>query len=340
MKHWTAKQKRLFWILACVAICIAAAVCIAALGKDASVTDYSDAANWAYYGEGPGKDTDLFIVCPTVDMGRDGNHNMSLADEKTKSNFVGALNMERGIYGDVATLYAPYYRQAAFPVYSMPAEEAEQYFAIAYEDVRAAFKQYLAQSPTDRPLILAGFSQGSDMVLRLLKDFFDDPACQERLVAAYCIGWRVTDDDLAACPWLRMAQGADDTGVIVAFNTEAEDVTDSLLVPAGVKTYAINPLNWRTDGTYADASLNKGACFTDYSGAITKEIPALTGAYLDPARGTLKAPDIVAADYSNKLFPDGVYHLYDYQFFYRNLQENVALRVEAYLRQAALDEAA
>ena len=31
------------------------------------------------------------------------------------------------------------------------------------------------------------------------------------------------------------------------------------------------------------------------------------------------------------IFSEGVYHLYDYQFFYRNLQENVGARVNAYL---------
>jgi hypothetical protein len=28
---------------------------------------------------------------------------------------------------------------------------------------------------------------------------------------------------------------------------------------------------------------------------------------------------------------EGVYHLYDYQFFYRNLQQNVQTRLAAYL---------
>ena len=79
-----------------------------------------------------------------------------------------------------------------------------------------------------------------------------------------------------------MAAGPDDTGVIVSFNSEAEDINDSLLIPEGTKTLAINPLNWKTDSTPADKSMNLGACFTDYSGAITTEIPGLTGAYLDP----------------------------------------------------------
>ena len=32
-------------------------------------------------------------------------------------------------------------------------------------------------------------------------------------------------------------------------------------------------------------------------------------------------------------FEEGVYHLYDYQFFYRNLEENVQARLAAYLAQ-------
>ena len=31
------------------------------------------------------------------------------------------------------------------------------------------------------------------------------------------------------------------------------------------------------------------------------------------------------------IFAEGVYHLYDYQFFYRNLQKNVEVRLDAYL---------
>ena len=307
--------------------------------KAYDAADYTESSNWAYWNVGD-KDVDLFLVCPTVDMGSAGNFNMSLQDEKTKAGFLGALNMERGIYEGEASLYAPYYRQVTFPVYAMEADEAQGYFSLAYEDVRAAFLYYMEHSAKDRPLILAGFSQGSDMVLRLLKEFFDDPDYQDRLVAAYCIGWRITDQDLTECPWLEMAETADDTGAIVSFNTEAVDVTESLLVPAGVKTHAINPLNWKTDGTPAAASENLGACFTDYSGKIKKEVSALTGAYLDPVRGTLKAPDIDPADYSNSLFPDGVYHLDDYQFFYRNLQQNVEQRVDAYFTKGEAGKAA
>ena len=107
-----------------------------------------------------------------------------------------------------------------------------------------------------------------------------------------------------------------------------------MIVPEGVRTLSINPLNWRTDSIYADKSLNLGACFTDYSGTIIEEIPCLTGAYIDPERGTLKAVEVPSGEYSSSLFGDGVYHLYDYQFFFRNLEENVIARTEAWLDES------
>ena len=302
----------------------------------AEALDYSSPEHWSYWAEGEGKDADLFLICPTVAMGEEGVTNADVTDETYRASFTGALNMELGIYSDVCTVYAPYYRQATLPVYEMDPAEADPAFETAYQDVRAAFLYYTENCDPQRPLILAGFSQGADMSIRLMEEFFGDEQYASRLVADYAIGWRVTDEDMAKHPHLKMAQGADDTGVIIAFNSESEDTDDSLLVPAGVKTYAINPLNWRTDSTPADPSLNKGACFTDYGGNILSELPGLCGGYLDQDRGTLKVTGIEKEEYPGGLFPDGVYHLYDYQFFFRNLQENVAQRLTAFLAQSRM----
>lgn len=301
-----------------------------------SGTDYSKPENWAYFdAETEGRDADVFFICPSVYSGSDDACNMSLSDQETKESFFGAINMEKGIYDQNSRFFAPYYRQIGLNVYEMPEEDREPYLEIAYEDVKDAFEYYWETCNDGRPIILAGFSQGADMCLRLMKDFFAQDDRMEQLVACYAIGWRVTEDDLQEFPHLKMASGESDTGVIVSFNSEAETVTDSLMIPAGTRTLAINPLNWKTDSTFADKSLNKGACFTDYSGSILTEIPELTGAYLDPIRGALKLPDVSPADYPAGLsiFTDGIYHLYDYQFFYRNLQENVQTRIRTYMQQ-------
>lgn len=293
---------------------------------------YADPANWAYcQSDTDGKTADVFFINPVVYLGDEEHLFWSEYDEDTKAAFVGAINMEKGIYDADARFFAPFYHQAALSAYYLPAQEAEPIFQSAYQEIKDAFLYYMEHYNNGRPIILAGFSQGGDMAIRLLKDVFADPAINKLLVACYAIGWRITEEELADNPHMRFAEGEKDTGVVIAFNSEADFIEESLILPKDMHTLAINPLNWTTDGTPADKSLNLGACFTDYSGAITVETPQLTGAYIDDVRGALKITDVEASDFPGVLFEDGVYHLYDYQFFYRNLQQNVQVRLESYL---------
>ncbi|MCR5790607.1 MAG: DUF3089 domain-containing protein [Lachnospiraceae bacterium] len=295
--------------------------------------DYAKEENWAYFGEGEDKAADLFLICPTVDVGDE--FVMSLDDTKTKEHFLGALNMERGIYEGDTRMYAPYYRQGAMKIYSMTPEEREPYLEYAYDDISEAFHYYLDHENNDRPIVLAGFSQGADMCYRLLEEYFDDETLYDRLVAVYAIGWPVTEEMTKEFPQIKPAQAADDTGVVVSFDCEAPEVTDTFITPAGTKAVTINPLNWKTDSTPADPSENLGACFTDYDGNIKNEEKGLCGCYIDEERGIVKVPELDAATYPAVVpgLPEGAYHIYDYQFFFRNLEQNVHERVESYLNQ-------
>lgn len=293
---------------------------------------YAQTENWAYLPEKPDKAVDVFFVAPTVYGGNEQQVNMPIDDAKARKSFLGATNMEKGIYDTDCNFYAPYYRQTSLFSYDkMEPQQQEGYLSYAYGDVKAAFEYYLANENGGRPIVLAGFSQGADMVIRLLKDEFSDPTLQGQLVAAYVIGSDITQEELAQYPQLKMAQGENDIGVIVSFCSESPETSSSIIVPD--KTIGINPLNWKTDATPAEASLNKGACFTNYEGEIKEEIPALCGAYLDTERGTLKVTGVTPQQYPGGLsfLEDGNYHLYDYQFFYRNLQKNVSVRVKQYL---------
>lgn len=298
---------------------------------NAAPLDYADTGSWAYFSEGSGKDADLFLIAPTVYKG--SAPNMPAADKKLRQKFIGALNMERGIFEDTARMYAPYYAQASLELVQMTQEAQEACLRTAYEDVSAAFSYYLAHENGGRPIILAGFSQGANMCYRLLEEYFGDPVRSDQLIAVYALGWSCTEDMVQKYPQIKPAQSADDLGTVISFDCEAPEVTETFITPRGVKAYAINPLNWKTDGTPADRSLNTGACFTTQSGAVQSEIPQLCGCYLDEARGVLKVTDIQPTDYPPQIdgFPKGAYHIYDYQFFFRNLQENVRVRTNAYL---------
>ena len=305
-------------------------VCLTGCGNRTGKVDYSDDTLWAYNGTDLSKQADLFFIAPTIYQGDENAINMPLDDEKSKEAFLGSLNMERGIYDQTLNMYAPYYRQGSLS--AIEHGRMDEAYGIAYEDISAAFEYYIENINNGKPFVLAGFSQGSYLCLELMKHY---PQHLDKMIACYCIGWSLTEQDISENPQLVPASGETDTGVIVCINTESEDIDASFVIPKGTKSYGINPLNWQTDDTKADKSLNLGACFTDYDGNIQREVPQLTGAYLDDTRGALKVTDVSKEDYPAALsfMKEGEYHIYDYQFFYRNLQENVAKRVDTYLNR-------
>jgi hypothetical protein len=69
------------------------------------------------------------------------------------------------------------------------------------------------------------------------------------LAAAYVLGYKVTKDDMAESSHIRPAQGEDDTGVTICYNT-VKDVKYIQPVIAA-SDICINPVNWRTDATPA-----------------------------------------------------------------------------------------
>ena len=294
--------------------------------------DYAIASNWI---SGPdvniSHDVDLFYVYPTVYFSNEPD-NMSIDDKDLLSQAKGVFTEHSGVYAKSANLFAPYYRQVSIAVMSLSGEKFDHYFSKAYADVRTAFLYYLSHNNNGRPFILAGHSQGSDMILELMKELFHEPARMDKLVAAYIIGYSVTKKDLEQSPWLKIAQTATDVGCIITYNTQSKDATGSPVLLPGAQ--CVNPLTWSTHGDRADDTLNKGAVFFNEKHEITKEIPHYTAAYI-ASDGALIAPDPTPEDFHSaaSFFPLGVYHAYDYSFFYRNLEENVAERIKAYQEQ-------
>jgi len=128
-----------------------------------------------------------------------------------------------------------------------------------------------------------------------------------------------------------IADGLTATMQVISYEAEAPAVEDSLTTPKGERHLAINPLNWKTDATPADRTLNEGAVFVTNRLEET-EVPQLCGAYLDTTRGTLKVTDVDPAEYSarSSVMPEGSYHAYNLYFFWNNLKENIGVRMAAY----------
>ena len=293
--------------------------------------DYADLQNWAYYGLGEDRPVDVFLICPTVDI--ESETNSPEINDKLRESFAYALDLEKGIYEETGRLFSPYYRQMSINAYRLPEEEFGQAESIAYRDISDAFRWYLDNENDGRGLILAGFSQGSEMCLKLLEEYFgtesaEVEALRGQLITVYAIGWRVTEEMTEQYPQIGPASGEDDIGTVVAFDCEDGTLTGTIVIPEGVRTMSINPLNWKTGDTPADKILNKGAVM----GTGAEPVPGLCGAYIG-RRGELVVTDIEKEDYPPGLdiFPEGAYHIYDYLFFFTNLKENLATRAQAWM---------
>ena len=303
------------------------AVCFAEEAEDAPL-DYSLAENWVYYETDAEREVDVFLVCPVVDT-KSATNAFDL-NEKLKKRFVSALESERGLYEETGRIFSPYYRQMSINAYLLPEEQHAIARQIAYRDVAAAFRWYLEHENAGRGIILAGFSQGGDMCQELTKEFFADEEAREQLIAVYSIGWCLKGEDAAQYPQLRLAEGETDTGVVICYDCEDGTVSGTIVIPEGEKVLSINPLNWRTDDTPADKSLNRGALFSGEDAPVEGFCGAVIG-----ERGQLIVTDIDASDYPPGLavFPEGALHLYDITFFYTNVKDNVAVRTAAWAAQ-------
>ncbi len=210
--------------------------------------DYSLSENWAYLPNASDeKPVAVFYLYPTLFKTLYGD-SMNTSDPELRNGAVTDVLMKKGIFEETANIYAPFYRQTG--LYSMIGNGTwtkDQYIAEkrAYEDVKAAFLYYLENYNEGKPFILAGHSQASYRIKQLMIDLFVDPDLQDKLIAAYPIGYTLSEFELAQYPQLKAAVGETDTGVIITYNTQAETTSGKNIIalPGAV---GINPLNWKT----------------------------------------------------------------------------------------------
>lgn len=144
--------------------------------------------------------------------------------------------------------FAPYYHQFTFEAISLEPEKYQKVYSAVSHEVCDAFDYYMEHKNNGRRFALVGFSQGAMLVLDLLKHMTDEQ--YERMVAAYALGYRITEEDCQN-KHIRPAYGETETGVTISFNSALS--TDGVwpLVAEGAVT-CINPVNWKTDSTPAN----------------------------------------------------------------------------------------
>jgi len=284
---------------------------------------------------GPDAAADAFFVHPTTWFWRT-RWNAPIDGWLTGQITGATLAGQASAFNGAARIYAPRYRQMALSGFQHP-EVREPALALAYQDVRRAFLYYLEAYAGDRPLILAGHSQGSRLLLRLLDEFFREGPLRERLVAAYVVGARVWQGPHArgeaAVP---VCGDAQQTGCLVSWRSFAEGADPSLDTnpeePADGETLCVNPLSWRSDAEPVPASANRGAIPLPMWRGPGRPRPAASGARCGDGVLWIEPPSGWGFHWAHE---DGNWHAYDYALFYMNVREDAKRRVDAFLRRRA-----
>ncbi|MDR1897133.1 MAG: DUF3089 domain-containing protein, partial [Prevotellaceae bacterium] len=196
-------------------------------GDNIEPIDYAKADNWLSVGNGGSLDVDVFFLYPTSWRAAPGEYPISTIDDSGMRQYAAYYRATRASAFETAgNIYAPYYRQldASFAIMNAVRPEiAAAFFAgVPLVDVRAAFEYYIKHYNKGKPFILAGHSQGSIVLFALLSSYMkENPDVYNRMIAAYLIGAPLTQDIYTAFPHLNPAQGADDLGVIICYNTNS-----------------------------------------------------------------------------------------------------------------------
>ena len=299
---------------------------------------YRGPAHWTPPGHtaAPQPGAAVFFVPTTSYIGRD-RWTMPLSDADTDARAARFLRDQASVFNGVGEIWAPRYRQASFGAFLTSSPDALRALDFAYADVLRAFDVFVQQVPSDAPIILAGHGQGARHLLRLLKDRVAGTRLQQRIVAAYVIGWPVSvaaDLPAAGLPACT-APGA--AGCIVSFSSFAEpadvapsrklfDASPSLTSQShrGTAIVCTNPLAGASTAAAVPPVRNIGALVPDTSTLVPRGVGARC-----MADGWLSIGP-PPARFGQYVLPGNNYHLYDYQLFWANLRADAEARTSAF----------
>jgi hypothetical protein len=290
------------------------------------------------YAAAPKPGAVVFYVTPTAYLSRD-RWNAPLDDGATNDRLAIFLRSQATVFNGVAEIWSPRYRQATFGAFLTSAADAGRSLDFAYRDVLRAFDAFVDAVPADRPIILAGHSQGSLHLLRLLQERVAGKPLARRIVAAYVAGWPVsTTADIPALG-LPACAAPDQPGCLLSWQSFAEPAEPDQILEVydatpgyagtprkGTAMVCTNPLIGRSGDAPATANLGALVPNGDLSSATLE--PGRIAARCDE-RGFLLIGE-PPEGFGKFVLPGNNYHVYDYPLFWANLRADAEARLNAW----------
>jgi len=131
---------------------------------------------------------DCFYVYPTVSRDAGLNSDMNAGPEEQA---VAAIQFAR--FASLCRPFAPVYRQGTVASIgaALRGQDPAPVFALAYQDVLAAWRHYLQHHNQGRPFVLIGHSQGTIHLIRLLASEIEGRPIATRMASALLLGYNI-----------------------------------------------------------------------------------------------------------------------------------------------------
>ncbi|HEV8408090.1 MAG TPA: DUF3089 domain-containing protein [Sphingomicrobium sp.] len=248
------------------------------------------------------------------------------------------VESEASAFNAVGQIWAPRYRQAAFGAFLLDSADAKRALDFAYQDVAAAFDEFLKEAG-DRPIILAGHSQGALHLMRLLREKVAGKPIAKRLIAAYVVGWPIdTKSDLPAIG-VPACGTSSDAGCILSWMSFATPANPALILDQWKKTpgltggrrnseeiLCLNPVTGTQNGA-APPAANPGTLVPSMNFGSAILASGQVGAHCDHGLLILDGQIPALGPY---VLPGNNYHVYDYALFWGAVRRDAERRLGAW----------
>ena len=168
----------------------------------------------------PSAPIDCFYVYPTVSEDPAGNSGMTSGPGEKR-----AVAQQFAAFASVCRPFAPIYRQVTIAGVEavLQHEPLPVDFGLPYQDVRAAWRHYLAHDNGGRGVVLIGHSQGARILARLLVQDIEGKPEQRLVAGALILGFDVEvpkgRDVGGTFKTIPLCRTATQSGCVVAYET-------------------------------------------------------------------------------------------------------------------------
>ncbi len=220
----------------------------------------SPAAHPAWFARGGDKACDCFYAHPTTVACMFGWNvgQLSYARGRKLTGFAAGtpdlLETQASAVSDVCNLWVPRYAQVGMMALgsSKPGASAKKLrkftaaMQVAFADLAAAFRCFLAERPDhSRPFIILAHSQGSILMVKVIKECLSGTKHEQNLVAAYLAGGYLPKDVVPLLGGnIHVSTGPRDTGCVMSWDTRIRGKFDVNKSTQGMLGLAAHHLYW------------------------------------------------------------------------------------------------